>query len=30
MIEKGQIEDYDTHKTIDTWIHKHLEVYHEG
>jgi predicted dehydrogenase len=30
MIEDGQTDDYDVHRNIDTWIHKHLEVYHEG
>ena len=30
MIEKGQKEDYEMHRNIDTWIHKNLEVYHEG
>ena len=30
MIEEGQVDDYDAHRNIDTWIHKHLEVYHEG
>lgn len=30
MIEAGQTEDYGVHRQVDTWIHKNLEVYHEG
>lgn len=30
MIVAAETEDYDKHKAMDTWIHKNLEVYHEG
>ena len=30
MIEQGQSDPYMKHREIDEWIHKNLEVYHEG
>ena len=30
MIHKAMIEDYNMHRYFDEWIHKQLEVYHEG
>ena len=31
MIEAGQSENsYEKHREVDEWIHKNLEVYHEG
>jgi hypothetical protein len=30
MIAVGTQEPYELHRHIDSWIHKNLEVYHEG
>ena len=30
MIHKAMTEDYNMHRYFDEWIHKQLEVYHEG
>ena len=30
MIEAGQSTPYEKHRDVDEWIHKNLEVYHEG
>lgn len=30
MIEEGQTQDYAVHRMLDDWIHKNLQVYHEG